>query len=145
MKRAHSIVISAFVKDGEDEDAIRQSIRSLVPFSLEDEKLALQESSVTGLSGGKILVLELRLQKERHTSMFLDALASNLSGAQKQQLCEQENRIDQECNAFLRFRKKDFPRLVLTDGGDCIHVRLSLAAFPKKREHALLLFKEIFK
>lgn len=145
MKRAHSIVLSAFVKADEDVAKVREGLLSLVPFSLADEKLSLQESAATGLAGGKITILEVKLEKERHTSAFLDALVARLSGAQKQQLCDQENRVDEECNAYLRFRKSDLPLLVLTDGGDCIHLRISLAAFPKKRENALRLFKEIFK
>lgn len=145
MKRAHTVTLSVFVAPDEQEEPLIQQLKALIPFDLAEEKIALKRTVAAGFNDRKIVILELVLSKERHTNAFLDHLAASLSGAQKQQLVEQTNRLDEHLDFFLRLRKGDLPLLVLTDGGDCIHVRISLAAFPKKEEVARALVKEIFK
>ena len=54
---------------------------------------------------------------------------------------------DDDLNFFLRLEK---PKLFnheywITDSGDCMHIKINLAAFPKKKEKAAPLIKEIFK
>ena len=144
MRRAHSVTITSFVKPEEDLEQARQAFLSLIPFPLEEERLALDEAVAKGFNDRSITVLSLKLEKERHTNAFLANLSSRLSGAQKQQLLEQEDRLDARLDYFLRFRKQDLPLLVLTDKGECVHVKISLAAFPKSRERALAIIKEVF-
>ena len=145
MKLAHTIVVSLFSKEEQDHERMKGVLKDFFPFSLEEEKIKIDESSAAGMTGSRIRMLEVKLEKERHTTAFLQDLAGRLSGAQRQQIVEQENRVDDSCQFFLRFQKDALPDLVLTDGGDCLHVRVALAAFPKKREVALGLVKEIFK
>ncbi len=145
MKLVHSVTLSTFVTTDENQQARKEQFLSLVPFDLEEEKLSLKESSATGVTGNKITILSLSFQKERLTNVFLHYLKENLSGAQKQQLIEQENRLDEELFFYLRFKKDTLPKLVLTDGGDCVHCKLSMAAFPKKKEVARGIIKDIFK
>ncbi|MBD3209676.1 hypothetical protein GF367_04665 [Candidatus Woesearchaeota archaeon] len=145
MKRAHTITFSTFIKPEEDEPAITKRFLSLIPLDLEQEKIPLQRTISTGFNERKILILKLKLTKERHTNAFLDFLNEKLSGAQQQQLREQEDRVDDHCHFYLRFQKQHLPKLVFTDKGDCIHCKISLAAFPKKRDIALRIVKEIFK
>lgn len=144
MKRAHNVTLTVFVKDGEDEASLKEGLLSLLPFSAEEEKIAIERSVSTGLSGNRIVILSLRLEKERHTSAFLDSLRERLSGAQREQLLEQRNRLDDRCDYFLRFEKGSLPGLVLTDGGECVHVRIGVAAFPKRPEVAWGVVKEMF-
>ncbi|MFP4524413.1 MAG: RNA-binding domain-containing protein [Candidatus Woesearchaeota archaeon] len=145
MKLAHAVNLRTFIKPEDDYEADKQAFLGLIPFSLEDEKVPLQETDAKGFNERQIVILEVQLDKQRHVKAFLEKLQAELSGAQKQQLLEQDDRLDDECDFYLRFRKKDLPRLVLTDKGDCVHVRLSIAAFPKKRENAREAVKEIFK
>lgn len=145
MKRAHSITFTLFIKPEEDKEQRKEQFLSLIPLDIEKEKLKLKETTSTGFNDRKITVLGLKLQKERHTNEFIDYLVAHLSGAQKQQLVEQENRLDDNCDYFLRFQKDHLPKLVLTEKGDCVHVKMSIAAFPKKKEQAKPIIKEIFK
>lgn len=145
MKLVHAVNLRMFVKPEDDYEADKQAFLGLVPFPLEDEKVALKETQAQGFNERSITILEVQLDKQRHVRAFLEKLQGELSGAQKQQLLEQDDRLDDECDFYLRFRKQDLPKLVLTDRGDCVHVRLSIAAFPKKREKALEAVKEIFK
>jgi len=145
MKLAHAVNLRVFVKPEDDYEKDKEAFLSLIPFSLEDEKVSLQETKAEGFNERQIRILELQLDKQRHVKAFLEKLQGELSGAQKQQLLEQDDRLDDNCDFYLRFRKQDLPKLVLTDKGDCVHVRLSIAAFPKKRENASEAVKEIFK
>lgn len=145
MKRLHNVVLSMFVKPEEDAQELERKFLSIVPFSLGEEKLALQKTVASGFNERKITILEIVLQKERHTNALLDHLVRHLSGAQKQQLLGQDNRLDDDCDFFLRFKKEALPQLILTNGGDCLHVKLSIAAFPKRRQAAEGVIKEIFK
>jgi RNA binding exosome subunit len=144
MRRANSITFTLFVTPEEDLEQAKQQLLSLIPFSLEEERLVMVSSVAKGFNDRSITILSVRLEKERHTNAFLDHLSSSLSGAQKQQLLEQEDRLDDDCDYFVRFRKDDLPLLVLTQRGDCVHVRMSVAAFPKTRERALAVIRDIF-
>jgi RNA-binding protein len=55
--------------------------------------------------------------------------------------------IDDELTLFLRFDKREWTeskKLLLTESGDCFHIRISLAAFPKRRDAALNVARKIF-
>ena len=58
-----------------------------------------------------------------------------------------ESRLDKNLDLFLRFEKDTWineRKLVLTDSGKCFHLRISIAAFPKNREVALNVVKDLF-
>lgn len=145
MKRVHNITFTIFIKPKEDKEERKKQFLSLISLDLEKEKIRLKETTNTGFNDKKIVILEVRLEKERHTNAFIDFLVENLSGAQKQQILAQSNRLDDQCDFFLRFKKDPLPKLVLTEKGDCVHVKMSIAAFPKKKENAYPRIKEIFK
>ena len=78
----------------------------------------------------------------------MNNLTKNIDGEQKNLILEQiESRLDDNLDFFLRFDKKEYIEnnmLRLTDSGNCIHIKISVAAFPKKREIGLNLVKSIF-
>ena len=93
-----------------------------------------------------ITILELLVEKERHTKAFLEHFIADLSSDQKSVLLSQENRLDDECHFFIRLDKKSLldGKLVITDSGDCFHIKMSIAAFPKKKEQARKVIEELF-
>lgn len=147
MKLAHSITIRVFCHEGEDSRQIEASLRSLLPFDLEQEKLELQRSVATGFKEKKIKILEIRLEREKHTTAFLEALMAKLSESQRELLLRQaESRLDGELNFYIRLDK---PKMLagqcwITDSGNCFHIKISLAAFPATREAALGLLRCLF-
>lgn len=146
MKLLHNVTLSVFIKPEEDEAKVMAGFRSLLPFDdLHKEKIVIDRGSVTGFNDRTIKTVSSRLDKERHTRAFVEYVQSSLSGAQKQQVLQQDNRLDAELFFYLRFDKEYLPRLVLTDSGDCVHVKLSIAAFPKKEGPARKIVEEIFK
>ena len=145
MKLAHNVAIRVFLKPGEEE-ACAKTLESLVPLDLGKEKILVRKSTAEGMAGGKIMILGLVLEKDRHIRAFIESLLEHLSAEDKRELATQENRVDEECDFYLRLDKKGLlsGEWKLTGSGDCYHVRMSIAAYPKKRENALELVKKVF-
>jgi RNA binding exosome subunit len=144
IKIAHNIQLTVFSYEEDDFDTVRNALLSLCPFSLEREKLSLDISTATGFNEKKIKLIKLFLKKEKHTNSFLTALKNALPEEQKNLLLSQlDSRLDSELNFFIRLNK---PKLLnstfqLTDSGDCFHIKMSVAAYPSKREVALKLIE----
>ena len=149
MKIAHSVRITVFVKEGEDEGKIKSKLLELIPFNLEEEKLELKEQIATGFNESKIKIFEIVLEKDRHIEAFLEKLVEGLSEETKELILRQaESRLDDDCNFFLRFSKEKLIEendLWVTDQGNCFHIKINVAAFPKKREIAMEIIRNVFK
>ncbi|MFH1915805.1 MAG: RNA-binding domain-containing protein [Nanoarchaeota archaeon] len=147
MKYCHSITVCVFAKAEEDNERIRTGLHSLFPFDIREEKIPIKTEKATGVDESRtILIHEAVLDKDRHIRAFLNALTEKLSPDQKAMLIRQENRLDANCNFFLRLDKyKLFDGVYwITDSGDCYHIRLCIAAYPKNKENSLEIVKEIF-
>ena len=81
-------------------------------------------------------------------NQFLDFVLSNLDEVQKGTLIRQaESRLDDNLDFFIRFDKESWiknNKLELTDTGKCFHLRMGIAAFPRKREVALKIISDLF-
>jgi len=148
MRWAHRATITAFGKPEEDVEAIKEGIIALVPFNLEEAKVKLEIQNTEGFER-QIKIFTIILTKESHTNDFLQFLLDKLSKEQKEMLAAQaETRLDAEFDFFMRFEKDAWIKdreLLLTDTGNCYHIKLSLATFPKKKENALQLVERIFR
>jgi len=150
MKLAHQIKAKVFSyeKNNEDEKLILDKFLQLFPFDLEEQKIELKKSNAIGLNEKKITIFRVTLTKERHTKQFLKNLIENIGEGQRKLILSQlESRLDDNLDFFLRFDKNEYiknNKLRLTDSGNCFHVMISVAAFPKKREIGLNIAKEIF-
>lgn len=148
MKFAHNVKISVFCKEYENETAIIHSLKSLFPFYLEKEKIKLNQQTATGFNETKIKIFDIILDKERHINKFLGFLKEKLSAEQKGLLIRQaESRLDEKLDFFIRFDKDKLiqeNKLYITDSGNCFHIKISIAAFPSKREKALEAIKTLF-
>jgi RNA binding exosome subunit len=146
MKIAHSAEVSVFCKDYEDYALVKNGLLQFFPFNIEEEKVQVRESTAEGLSGNIIKVAEIRLDKERDIRAFMENLLSALGReGTATLLCQLESRLDDELFFYIRIDKKQWSkdgRAVLTDSGNCYHVKLAVAAFPKKREAAAALLRK---
>lgn len=149
MKLAHQIKLSVFSKQEDNEKDVLNSFLSLIPFNLEEEKLEIKTSTAEGFEHKRIKTLELTLTKEKHTNKFLENLINKLTDEQKQLILNQaDSRLDENLKFFLRFDKDKLvkeDKLWLTDKGNCFHIKISIAAFPSKKEKALEVVKNLFK
>jgi len=63
-------------------------------------------------------------------------------------LRQAETRLDREFNFFIRFDKEKLVnenKYWITDSGNCFHIKMNIACFPRKREQALKIIQNIFK
>jgi RNA binding exosome subunit len=145
---AHQVELTVFSTPEDDEAAVYKNLLLLLPFDTEAEKLKVEKTNASGFSERKIVIMRLILSKQRHINPFLEKLADLLNQEQKELLLRQaESRLDENMYFFLRLDK---PRLAgegkcwLTDDGNCYHIKLSLAPFPRKRENALEIVRGLF-
>ncbi len=144
---AHRVELSVFVREEESprKEEFIGALRSLVPFRLEEEKVAVESQAVQGFNEKRILIARIILQKARHVRAFMDALRERLSAAQKALLREQaSSRLDKESNFFVRLDREALleNKLHLTDSGDCYHLKMGIAVFPSTPEAALAAVDE---
>ena len=148
MKYAHLVRLTAFSHEGEDSESIHDAFLRFFPFSLEENKIKLNKATAEGFHGRKIVVFEAKLAKNSLITWFLENLASSFDESQKQEILKQiGSRLDKNLDFFLRFDKNSWindKKLILTDSGKCFHLKISIAAFPKKREAALNVVKDLF-
>jgi len=146
---ANNIKITVFVKEEEDKEKIKQTLLSLFPFDLEENKIMIKQSNTQGFNEKTIQILEIMLEKERHIKQFLEHLLSKLSQEAKELILRQaESRIDEDCNFYLRFSKDKLvneKELWITDQGNCFHIKINLACFPKNKEKAIEIINKLFK
>lgn len=148
MKYAHLIKLTAFSFEHEKSKPILDAFLRFFPFNLEEENVSLRKSDASGFNESKIEIFDITLTRGSLISQFLKNLLSNLDENQKKLVLQQaESRLDKNLDFFLRFDKGSWineKKLVLTDSGKCFHIRISVAAFPKKREVALNVINDLF-
>ena len=146
MKLANIVKVNVFIKPEESEEPVKNAFLRLFPFSLEEEKIFFRKSKAKGFNQREIIVYEADLIKGRHINEFLEFLNSKFDEQQKKMLVLQENRLDDNLDFFIRLDKQCLANnsYNITDCGDCFHIRISIAAFPRKREAALEVVKRIF-
>ena len=151
MKLAHQIKLKVFSygRHNEDDKLILGKLLEFFPFDLEEEKIELKKTGALGMDENQITIYEVVLTKEKHISRFLENLKEKIDGNQKKLILEQlESRLDDNLDFFLRFDKDEClknNKLQLTDSGNCFHLKMSIAAFPKKRNIALGIVNNLFK
>src|SRR3989338_3300465 len=130
MKLAHFIKIRVFCNETEDENKIQESLVSLIPFDISEEKIVVKKKTSIGFKEKKIKILEIVLEKNKHVNAFLDSLNDMLGAEQKELLNQQSaSRLDDELNFFIRFDKDRLlnKELWFTESGDCFHLTISIA------------------
>ena len=148
MKYAHLIKLTVFSYEDKNIHSIEEAFLRFFPFNLEDNRIVLNKTTADGFNERKIRIFEITLAKTSLINQFLQNLLANLDKSQKQQILSQaDSRLDKNLDFFLRFGKESWikeKKLVLTDSGKCFHLKVSIAAFPKKREVALNIIKDLF-
>ncbi|MCF7799314.1 hypothetical protein K9M74_05410 [Candidatus Woesearchaeota archaeon] len=147
MKQAHSVTISVYSYEEEDEEKTAETLIAFLPEQFEEENIQLEITKAKVLEGRDMKLFSVTLTKQRHINYILKELKAVLGDAQCATIASQENRVDNEGNLYIRLDKtklEETDEAVLTDGGTCYHFKIVLAAFPKNRENALNVAKELF-
>ncbi len=146
MKLAHSANVRVFCSQEESQEEILNGLKQLLPFNLEEGKISLQRQVALGFNDRKILIFEVTLTKETQVSIFLKNLFEKINAQQKQMLLDQlETRVDDQANLYIRLEKSIMinGEALLTDGGNCYHLKIKLAAYPSSRKKGIELAKEL--
>ena len=143
--KSQIIEVRVFSKPEDDEEKVYEGLLKFFPF--ETEKI-IQKRNAIGFNNRKIVVFSATLDKQRLIKLFLKKLSGMLSSKQKNLLVnEASERIDEKLCIYLRFGKNKLiqeDKLCLAGGGDCYHIKIGLAAFPRKKERAIRIVSEIF-
>jgi RNA binding exosome subunit len=154
MKYCHTITLTVFVRSEDIAEnpningLVNSKIKEMLPLNWEKEKIDYKQTKAEGLSGNTIIIHELKMHKEKETNTFLKELISHLSNEQKNIIIsEKESRLDENDDFFIRLEGTKLLKGIyeLTTSGNCFHIKMNIAAFPKKREVALKIIEEIFK
>jgi len=132
MKYAHNIRIRVFTKDNEEQ--IRKRLIELIP----SKKTKVERTVARGLENDKIIIYQAVIKNNADINKFLNKIKEPIRTGNI------EERIDDQCNLYLRLDKEAMLRnkLKLTYGGNCFHIRIAIAAYPAKKEKALKIIKE---
>ncbi len=148
MRWVHRVTITAFAKPEEDVEGIRQGVIVLVPFDLNRARVVLETKNAQGFNERTIKIFSISLSREAQTNDFLDFLLNKLADEQKRLLISQaESRLDANLDFFIRIDKDHWMKereIWLTDSGNCFHIKLAVAAYPKKLDAALILVRKLF-
>ena len=147
MMLAHYIELRVFCNPEDSKESVYKKLLFFLPFDLDKEKVHVKQKNAVGFKERKIVIMNVELKKQRHINQFLKNLAENLSNEQKELILKQvEARVDERLCLYMRFDKDKLVKentLWLTDKGSCYHLKIVLAAFPKKKEKALEVVSEI--
>ena len=145
MKLANNINVRVFCREEEDKPLIIKKLKSLLPFDMETEKIAIEEQHAEGFADRKIPVIKVVLEKNKHVNAFIENLVAKLEDEKKTLLEQLNSRLDNDLNFFIRLSKEMLlkDKLIVTDSGNCYHIRINIASFPKKREKAIEVLKDM--
>ena len=155
VKKAHTVTISAFFRNDEHrftKEQLQESITSFIPETIDTEDfkkegISLVQEDLSIEDGVDIIKFELTFSKDRNINPLLAQLKELLGEEQSHQVVAQENRIDDNGNCYVRLQKEEWVlnnNTVLTDEGDCIHLKIVTACFPKNKEAARKVVQELF-
>jgi RNA binding exosome subunit len=147
MKYSHKTTITVFVKPediAQDKDIV-EKIKLRFKEMSQSDKPAITETISTGFEERIIKIFTLEIKE---SDKFLKFLKAKLGNEQLATLNSQiGSRLDENLDFFLRLSKPELleGKYILTESGDCFHIKIAIAAYPKKMESAVRVAGEMFK
>lgn len=136
-KIVHNISVRVFEKDSNKIDRTKNVFKELIPVDFEKEKLDIEHEKAEGFNQKTIHILSIETSKNKHNRILLENIFNKLDEEDKKRIKQQKkNRLDSEGNFYLRLDKDSLlnKKFRLTEGGDCFHFTIKLAAYPMKKE-----------
>jgi RNA binding exosome subunit len=133
--------ISTLAHATEDEKKVLKALRFILPGDVEVSKAKMK-----GHYGNPIFTYTALINRRKLVRELWVQLTTKLSNGELNTLRRAvPERMDEKCNLHLRFDKQRAyeGELAFTGGGDAIHVRLKVAAYPAKHEVAIMLVQEL--
>ena len=137
----HNIRYRVFIYENEDKDEVLEALLNILPTAEPEVEEA------EGLLEEKMLILTGTISKKRETKEFLNTLIESIGEEQLVKLYNDlDRKMDEKGNLFLRLSKEKAleEEWEILDGGDSIHLKIKIAAYPAKKEVAIKKIAEIF-
>lgn len=137
----HNIRYRVFIYENEDKDEILEALLNILPTA----EVEVEEAE--GLLEERMLILSGTISKKRETKEFLNTLIDSIEKDQLIRLFNDlDRKMDEKGNLFLRLSKEKAidGEWEILDGGDSIHLKIKIAAYPAKKEIAINKISEIF-
>lgn len=144
VKFANNVLVKVFIKNEyfNEYEETKKTLISLFPFEIKN----LNEEVAEGLQNNKIIILSVLITNDKQINLLLKHILSKLKKDQIDLLKSQiESRLDSENYFYIRFNKNKLisGECDITECGNCFHVKISIAAFPKTREQGIIKVKEM--
>ncbi|MFT4311145.1 MAG: RNA-binding domain-containing protein [Candidatus Woesearchaeota archaeon] len=139
----HNVKIRSFEKiQSKEEFAL--VCEKIIGLNLKQEKIEVIEDINKGFENKNIYVYTCTITKKRQVKSFIKNLNEAIID---KSFINQENRLDDYLRFFLRLDKKALKKEIfeLVEHGDCYHITMQVAAYPKKKDVAREVIKEVFK
>jgi RNA binding exosome subunit len=132
--------VSTLAHATEDEQKVLKALRVLLPDEVEIRMVKLK-----GHFGNPILKFTASIKQRRLVRELWKRMTTKLRAGELVKLGRvAPERIDETCHLYLRFDKQlaCAGELALTEGGDAVHIKLKVAAYPADREVATKIVQE---
>ncbi len=139
-KLVHKISVRVFEKNDDQLDSTKNIFNEILPVDFKREKISIEHEKAEGFNEKTIHILSMKTSKRRHNRVLLDNIFENLNEKDKQKIIDdRKTRLDSEGNFYIRLDKDSLLKneYKLTDGGDCFHFTVKIAAYPLKKEKVL--------
>ncbi len=144
-KLVHSVKLNVFEKNVDNIPAILRVFHRLLPLDFEKNHIHITHEQLEGFFE-IIHSLTLHTTSNRHNMLLLDTLFSQMMKEDRELFeMQQETRLNDEGYLFIRFDKQLLLQNIfrLTDGGECFHFKIKLAAYPATKERYFSVFHSI--
>ncbi len=139
----NNLEVSVFAYEGEKEK-VKEALLKIFPFNPEKY---LQEKKALGFNEKPIYVFSVYLKRRSLAGKTLKYIINKISDADKVFILNTlESRLSENLHFHFRLDKESWIKGItkITDKGNCFHFKVSILAFPKKRELALNELKDMF-
>ncbi len=146
MKLAHYLAARVLCSKT-DAEKTSSALKELLSSGNSHSEIPVTESP--GEEPTQLVLLSSFLKKESDINHLLKYIIKNISAKDRELIADEaEMRVDDHLDFFIRLDKEAWilgRKIILTTLGDCFHLTISLAAFPKRKDRAVALVRQIFK
>lgn len=148
MKYAHAVKLRAIVSPSREEQ-VKERVKGLLGLPLdvveEEEDVTFDVDEAEDFSGNELRFVRTSFTATRNTNRVLTSLRDGLSEGDREMIAGQHDRLDEDLNFHVRLDLDAFldGAFIVTESGDCLHLRVKVAAYPAKQEKAKAIIREM--
>jgi RNA binding exosome subunit len=136
----HNIRFRVFIYSYEDENEVLESLKNVL------NDIEFNKEIAEGIDEKPIIILSGRINKKKNLKNFINNLKTDENFNLKDFLSKLDKKIDKNGNLFIRLSKESAKNgeFKIINGGDSIHLKIKIAAYPSKKEIAIPIAESLF-